>query len=45
MDVGLESVDNVFLTLPNRVRLNNNLANSWDELGLYLEEGPGGNWT
>ena len=30
---------------PNRVRPQQNLANSWVELGSYLEEGPGGKWT
>ncbi len=45
IDVGLVSTNNGFLALPNRVRLNTNLANSWVELGLYLEEGPGGKWT
>ena len=45
VDVRLGSIDNVFLALPNRVRPYTNLANSWVELGLYLEEGPGGKWT
>ena len=45
VDVGLGSIDNGFLALPNRVRPHKNLANSWVELGLYLEEGRGGKWT
>ena len=44
VDVGLVSIDNGFLALPNRVRLTN-LADSWVELGLYLEEGPGDTWN
>ena len=45
MDVGLESIDNGFLALPNRVRCKTKSAASWIEGGLYLEEGPGGNWA
>jgi hypothetical protein len=41
IDVGLGSIDNGFTALPNKVRPNKNLANSWVKLGLYLEEGPG----
>ena len=45
MDVGLESIDSGFLVLPNRARPNANLTSSWVEVGLYLEEGPGGKWN
>ena len=45
IDVGLESIDNGFLALPNRVRCKTISAASWIEGGLYLEEYIGGKCT
>jgi hypothetical protein len=45
IDVGLESIDNGFLALPNRVRCKTKSAASWIEGGLYLEEYLGGKGT